>query len=121
MTKLRQWMELQALAPVTLSVYTRCARRFLEHVGKPLGAVTARDVEQYLLELARKDRSPRNARRYRPRDSVKTPAEDSLAWPPLRRLHLGLARRGSPRAGPATLAAHSRLLQLDVFQVSTPS
>lgn len=59
MKKMRQWMELRALAAVTLSVYTRCARRFIEHVGKPLGAVTTKDVEQSLLELARKERSPR--------------------------------------------------------------
>jgi hypothetical protein len=59
MKKMQEWMELRALAPITLSVYTRCARRFIEHVGKPLGAVKTRDVEQYLLELARKERSPR--------------------------------------------------------------
>jgi hypothetical protein len=39
MKKMQEWMELRALAPITLSVYTRCARRFIEHVGKPLGAV----------------------------------------------------------------------------------
>jgi integrase/recombinase XerD len=59
MKKMQEWMELRALAPVTVSVYTRCARRFIEHVGKPLGAVKTKDVEQYLLELARKERSPR--------------------------------------------------------------
>jgi site-specific recombinase XerD len=59
MKKMQEWMELRALAPVTLSVYTRCARRFIEHVGKPLGAVKTKDVERYLLELARKERSPR--------------------------------------------------------------
>jgi integrase/recombinase XerD len=59
MKKMQEWMELRALAPVTLSVYTRCARRFIEHIDKPLGAVKTKDVEQYLLELARKERSPR--------------------------------------------------------------
>lgn len=39
MKKMQEWMELRAFAPVTLSVYTRCARRFIEHIGKPLGAV----------------------------------------------------------------------------------
>jgi site-specific recombinase XerD len=59
MKKMQEWMELRALAPVTRSVYQRCARRFIEHVGKPFGAVKSRDVQQYLLSLARQERSPR--------------------------------------------------------------
>jgi hypothetical protein len=59
MKKTQEWMELRALAPVTALVYRRCARRFIEHVGNPLGGVKTEDVEQYLLELARKECSPR--------------------------------------------------------------
>jgi site-specific recombinase XerD len=57
--RMRVWMELRGLAPVTVSVYLRCARRFIEHLDRPLGTVTTKDVEQYLLELARRGRSPR--------------------------------------------------------------
>lgn len=57
--KMQQWMELRGLAPVTQSVYSRCARRFIECSGKPLGAVKTKDVEQYLVGLARNGRSPR--------------------------------------------------------------
>jgi integrase/recombinase XerD len=57
--RMRVWMELRALAPVTVSVYLRCAQRFIEHVGRPVGTVKTKDVEQYLLDLVRRDRSPR--------------------------------------------------------------
>ena len=57
--RMRVWMELRALAPVTVSVYLRCARRFIEHVGRPLGTIKTKEVEQYLLDLVRRNRSPR--------------------------------------------------------------
>jgi integrase/recombinase XerD len=47
-----------ALAHNTIETYVRCVRRFIAQVGKPLGAVKAKDVEQYLLDLAHQDRSP---------------------------------------------------------------
>jgi integrase/recombinase XerD len=56
--RMRVWMELRALAPVTVSVYLRCARRFIEHIDRPLGTVKAKEIEQYLLDLARMRRSP---------------------------------------------------------------
>jgi len=56
--RMRVWMELRALAPITVSVYLRCARRFIEHIDRPLGTVKAKELEQYLLERARKGRSP---------------------------------------------------------------
>ncbi len=57
--RMRTWMELRGLKPITVSVYLRCARLFIEQVNKPLRAVKQSDVEQYLLELVRKERSPR--------------------------------------------------------------
>jgi hypothetical protein len=41
--RMRVWMELRALAPVTVSVYLRCARRFIEHIDKPLGTAKAKE------------------------------------------------------------------------------
>jgi integrase/recombinase XerD len=51
-------MLLRELAPNTIETYVRCVRRFIARVGKPLGAVKAKDVEQYLLDLVHQDRSP---------------------------------------------------------------
>jgi hypothetical protein len=51
-------MLLRELAHNTIETYVRCVRRFIAEVGKPLGAVKAKDVEQYLLDLAHQDRSP---------------------------------------------------------------
>jgi site-specific recombinase XerD len=57
--RMRVWMELRGLSSATISVYLRCTRRFIEHVAKPLDQVEVGDVEQYLLELVQKGRSPR--------------------------------------------------------------
>jgi integrase/recombinase XerD len=51
-------MLLRELAPLTIETYVRCVRRFIARVRKPLGAVKAKDVEQYLLDMAHQDRSP---------------------------------------------------------------
>jgi len=51
--RVRDRMEVRGLKPITVTVYLRCLRRFIMRVGKPLGSATTRDVEQYLLELAR--------------------------------------------------------------------
>jgi integrase/recombinase XerD len=51
-------MLLRELAPLTIETYVRCVRRFIARVGKPLGAVKAKDIEQYLLDMAHQDRSP---------------------------------------------------------------
>jgi len=51
-------MLLRELAPNSIETYDRCVRRFIVRVGKPLGAVKAKDVEQYLLDMAHQDRSP---------------------------------------------------------------
>lgn len=52
-------MELRGLRPRTVSTFTGYARRFLAHVGKAPAAVTAADVESFLLNLCRKGRAPR--------------------------------------------------------------
>lgn len=52
-------MVLRGLAPHTIATYIPCVRRFIAQVGKPLGAVKGKDVEQYLLDMVRRDRSPR--------------------------------------------------------------
>jgi hypothetical protein len=39
-------MLLRGLAPHTVATYIPCVRRFIGWVGKPLGAVKSRDVEQ---------------------------------------------------------------------------
>ena len=52
-------MLLRGLAPHTVATYIPCVRRFIAQVGKPLGAVRGKDVEQYLLDMVHRDRSPR--------------------------------------------------------------
>ncbi|MBN2576266.1 MAG: phage integrase N-terminal SAM-like domain-containing protein [Deltaproteobacteria bacterium] len=52
-------MELRGLRPNTTYTFANCARRFLAYVGKPPTAVTTQDVEGFLLDLARRGRSPR--------------------------------------------------------------
>ncbi len=61
--RMQVWMDLRALKPNTVSTYLRCARRFIAHVDKPLGSVRAGDVQDYLLDLVRKERSPRTRQR----------------------------------------------------------
>lgn len=55
---MREHMEVRGLTAVSISIYQRCARRFMKHVAKPLEAVTGEDVEQYLLGLVRAARRP---------------------------------------------------------------
>jgi integrase/recombinase XerD len=57
--RMRVWMHLRGLAPVTVSVYLRCARQFIETVGEPLGSLKPKDVERYMHALAGADRAPR--------------------------------------------------------------
>jgi integrase len=57
--RMRVWMELRGLKPVTIEVYSRATRLLIAHAGKPLGAMRSDDVKEYLLELARRERSPR--------------------------------------------------------------
>jgi len=57
--RMKVYMELRGLRPNTVYTFTYCARRFLVHVGKPPRAVTTHDVEEFLLDLHRKGRSPR--------------------------------------------------------------
>lgn len=58
LAKVETKMLLRALAPHTVATYIPCIRRFIVQVGKPLGAVKAKDVEQYLLDMVERDRSP---------------------------------------------------------------
>jgi len=43
-----------------VAVYLRLVRRFMAHVGKPLGVVEPSDVEGYLHELARRGHAPQS-------------------------------------------------------------
>jgi len=58
--RMRVRLEVRGLKPVTVAVYLRLLARFVAHVGKPLGAVEASDVEGYLHELARRGRAPQS-------------------------------------------------------------
>lgn len=57
--RMRRWMALRGLAPNSVATYVRCARQFLAHVDRPLGAVKRTDIEGYLHTLVAKARSPR--------------------------------------------------------------
>jgi integrase/recombinase XerD len=57
--QMRTRMEVRGLAPNTVTVYLRSIRRFIAHVGKPLGAVKPREVEGFLLDLSRRGVHPR--------------------------------------------------------------
>jgi len=56
--RMRKYMELRGLRPNTVSTFSRCARGFLTHVGKVPAESTTEDVEGFLLDLARRGRSP---------------------------------------------------------------
>src|SRR4051812_48912346 len=55
--RMRVWMELRGLAPVTVSIYLRCARRFIEKAGKPLGAIKPKEIGEYMHALVGAGRS----------------------------------------------------------------
>jgi integrase/recombinase XerD len=57
--RMKQFMALRGLRPNTVNTFFRCARGFLNHVGKVSAEITTDDVERYLLELSRRGRSPR--------------------------------------------------------------
>ena len=44
-------LETRDLRPNTVATYLRCARKFIQEIGKPLGKVDREDVRQYLLTL----------------------------------------------------------------------
>jgi integrase/recombinase XerD len=87
-------MLLRGLAPHTVATYIPCVRRFIGWVGKPLGAVKSRDVEQYLLDMVHRDRSPRT------RNVNLAPIRFALrAWlgrDPCREIRPAKVRRHSP-------------------------
>jgi integrase/recombinase XerD len=56
--RMKKYMELRGLRPNTVSTFSRCARGFLTKVGKLPAEIAAGDVEGFLLELARRGRSP---------------------------------------------------------------
>ena len=58
LSRMRGWMALRGLAPNSMATYARCARQFLAHVDRPLGAITRRDIEGYLHTLVDAARSP---------------------------------------------------------------
>ena len=84
--RLQERMEVRGLRPVTITVYRRCVRRFILHVGKPLDDVTTGEVEQYLLEQARQGAHPRTrnvilaALRFAFRASSRPGAAADIPW-----------------------------------------
>jgi site-specific recombinase XerD len=56
--QMKIFMEQRGLQPNTVYTFALCARRFLAHAGKTPSAIKAVDVESFLLDLTRKDRSP---------------------------------------------------------------
>jgi site-specific recombinase XerD len=57
--RMKLHMELRGLRPMTVATFTGYAGRFLDHVGKTPAAVTAADVESFVLDLCRKGRAAR--------------------------------------------------------------
>jgi integrase/recombinase XerD len=57
--RMKQYMVLRGLRPNTVNTFFRCARGFLNHVGKVPAKITTDDIEGFLLELANRGRSPR--------------------------------------------------------------
>lgn len=55
--RLHRRLELRGVRRNTLETYLGCARRFADRVGKAPAQVTRRDVEEFLLELAREGKS----------------------------------------------------------------
>jgi len=56
--RMKEYMALRGLRPNTVAAFSRCACRFLTHVGKVPKEIDAADVEGFLLELVRRGRSP---------------------------------------------------------------
>jgi len=56
--RMKKYMELRGLRPKTVSTFSRCARGFLTQVSKMPAEIAAGDVEGFLLEFARRGRSP---------------------------------------------------------------
>lgn len=52
--RMKQYNVLRGLRPNTVNTFFRCARGFLNHVGKVPAKITTEDVEGFLLELARR-------------------------------------------------------------------
>ena len=57
--RMKIYMELRGLRPMTVYTFAGYARRFLSHVGKTPTAVTAADVESFVFDQCRKGRAPR--------------------------------------------------------------
>src|SRR5690606_30780544 len=53
-----RYLELRNVSARTASTYLGYARRFVEHVDKPLARVTRKDVEDYLLAMRKDGKSP---------------------------------------------------------------
>jgi hypothetical protein len=54
---MKQYMSLRGLRPNTVNTFARCVRRFLTHAGKLELEIITADVEEFLLDLARRGRS----------------------------------------------------------------
>jgi integrase/recombinase XerD len=57
--RMKKYMVLRGLRPNTVYTFFRCARGFLKHAGKAPVEISTEDVEGFLIELARRGRSPR--------------------------------------------------------------
>src|SRR5664279_5806925 len=55
--RMKIYMELRGLRPMTVYTFAGYARRFLAHVGKTPAALTAADVESFVLDQCRKGRA----------------------------------------------------------------
>ncbi len=55
--RMREDLELRGLSANTVEAYVRCARRFVEHFGRPPAKLGAADVRSYLLHLVHERRS----------------------------------------------------------------
>ena len=64
LSKLVKALELRAVRPNTRETYLRCARKFLDAVGKPVGRVTRSDIEQFLHGQVQRGCAPRTRNIY---------------------------------------------------------
>lgn len=64
LSKLAKALDLRAVRPNTRETYLRCARKFLDAVGKPAGRVTRGDVERFLHGQVQSGCAPRTRNVY---------------------------------------------------------
>jgi len=55
--RMREDLELRGMSASTIELYVRCARRFVEHYGRPPAKLGAEEVRSYLLHLVHQRRA----------------------------------------------------------------